>query len=536
MAKKKNAWALPMDKQGRPIVDAYLRMSDGFDEKEDTKENHLEQITRLIERQGWVLGEVLVDEVSAWKRNVRRPDWERLLVRIENGATGGVVFYHQDRLMRQPWDLERLFNLVEDGREALNVASVHGKLNLMDPTQRFLMRNLVSHACMSSDDTSRRLRDKYAGRRKRGVLIDGGPRPFGWFREGADAELVRREQEALRWAFDFLLNDGGLAEETMLCRDGITRRVRRKGGLTEVARRWNTAGLLSYYGNEWNAVTVRQTMSKQRHAGRIEHDGEKVTDIVGHEPVIDPEVFDQVQAIFAGRRRGRPNSGRSLGSGIIVCSNCGEYLVSRPRYAGGGRKVAAYKCAPPKGCGSIGMDQEPVDAMLRSLAIGQLSSPAVAERVSKVAVEQNETIAGLREALTTARRTEVNLTVRNATGELSDEAFNEGHKAVSRRVKRLEELLADAQEIAGDVGHLEAESKREVTQRWDAAAASGDTEGLRAMLKSALRLDSVQILPGFTGPRSDRQAVPPMERVSFVPSGGVSGNTTTRVEADSGVA
>lgn len=530
---RKTAWAPPRDEQGRLIVDGYARMSVGLDGKEENVENQLDDIRAIIERNGWVLGEPHSDGMSAWKRGVRRPGWDKLIERMRGGLTGGVVVWHQDRLMRQPRDLETLFEVADD-RE-LELASVHGRRNLRDPDDRFIMRIEVGHACRSSDDTSRRIKRKNQGRRERGLIVDGGPRPFGWFREGADAEVVRREQEMLRWAFDFLLNDGGLAEETTRCRDGITRRVRRKGGLTEVARRWNTAGLLSYYGNEWNAVTVRQTMSKQRHAGRIEHDGEKVTDIVGHKPVIDPEVFDQVQAIFAGRRRGRPNSGKSLGSGIIVCSNCGEYLVSRPRYAAGGRKVPAYKCAPPKGCGSIGIDQEPVDFMLRSLTIGQLSSPAVAERVSKFAVRQNEEIAGLREALTTARRTEVNLTVRNATGELSDEAFNEGHKAVSRRIKRLEELLAQAQEIAGDVGHLEAESQREVAERWDAAAASGDVEGLRAMLKSALRLDDVQILPGFTGPRSDRRAVPPRDRTRFVPRG-VSGNTTVRVETDSGAA
>lgn len=511
---KKIKWEMPRDEQGRPIVDAYLRMSDGWNGKEDNRENQLEDIMPLYDEHGWALGMVLQDGVSAWQRGVVRDDYETLLVRIETGLSAGVTFYDQDRLLRRPMDLERLLELWEAGRDDMVISSMYGPVNLKDGNARLNMRNAAANAMKQSDDTSRRARRKNAGRRKRGLLIDSGPRPFAWMRKDADAELVKREQEALQWAFEYILEGG-------------------KGGLTEVARRWNAKGLLGYYGNPWNNVTVRQAMMKQRHAGRIEHEGEVVGRIEGCEkPTIDPEIFDQVMTIFTGRRRGRPISGKSLGAGVLVCSRCGHHLVARPRYKGDGSKVAAYKCAPPKGCGSTGIDQAPVDKMLRSITINQLSSPGVAQRVSQVAVETNEEIRKLSAALMAARQTSMNLTVRNAEGELPDEEYVVAHRKVSARILRLEEGLAQAQAVAGDVDLLEAESKREVAERWDAAAAKGDTEGLRAMLKSALRLDEVEIRPGRI-PDGDGglQWVPPYRRIALVPAGG---SVTTTLRAGVG--
>jgi hypothetical protein len=55
----------------------------------------------VIERVGGVLGLELEDGLSAWKRTVRRPDWERLLARVSSGESDGVV-WHTDRLFGQP--------------------------------------------------------------------------------------------------------------------------------------------------------------------------------------------------------------------------------------------------------------------------------------------------------------------------------------------------------------------------------------------------------------------------------------------------
>ncbi len=92
-----------------PVYDSYGRLSWKPDTRELEKiETQLADNRKVVERLGGVIGEELSDGLSAWKKNVRRPGWERLLQRVESGESDGIVVWHTDRLFRQPRDLEKL--------------------------------------------------------------------------------------------------------------------------------------------------------------------------------------------------------------------------------------------------------------------------------------------------------------------------------------------------------------------------------------------------------------------------------------------
>ncbi|HEV7974978.1 recombinase family protein, partial [Amycolatopsis sp.] len=138
----------------RPLVlDSYGRLSKVPEtgELEKVETQHADN-AKVIERAGGVLGMELSDGLSAWKRTVRRPGWERLLERVKSGESDGCVVWHTDRLFRQPRDLEALIELAEHG---YRVFSAHGERDLADPDDRFILRIEVAHAARSSDDTSR---------------------------------------------------------------------------------------------------------------------------------------------------------------------------------------------------------------------------------------------------------------------------------------------------------------------------------------------------------------------------------------------
>lgn len=519
---KKMKWVMPVDDQGRPIVDAYLRMSDGFDGKQDNRENQLEDIMPLYERNNWALGEVLQDEVSAWKRGVRRDDFETLLERIEQGLSAGVAFYNQDRFLRRPMDLERFLLLWEDGREGLKVASMFGEINLNDGQQRAFMRQVAAMAMAASDDTSRRTRRKNRGKRERGILIGGGPRPFAWpgkeplrpgqkRRREVTAERLEAEREAMRWAFEHIAGGGKLAE---------------------VAREWNERELLSFYGKPWYIETVRQCMKHQRYAGRIEHDGEVVGTIADHEPLIEPELFDRVMGIFAARAHGRPLGQTSLCSGLIYCSACGTAMVSRPRYRyriGQPREtVPSYKCAKSRGgCGGPQIDQEPANEMVRLFTIRRLSDPAVGKAVAALKEGQNARIDEVRAQLETARRTEVGLAAKLKAKRISWEAFDTLQESVFADIQQLEAELKELEEAAVDLTTVRAQSAVAVAAEWDAAQAEGDITRLRALIQEAFPARVARIM---VTPSGKRKVVPPKERLQVVATGGIP-NTTSRAGA-----
>src|SRR6185437_8732305 len=172
----------------------YCRISNARDEDQTGVDRQERLCREVAERLGLVIGAdvVFVDNNrSAWQRNRKRPGWDALLAAIRAGRVRHVIVYHPDRLMRQPRDLEELLTLSEE-----HEITLHGQANrrdLSDPDDRFFLRIEVAHACRSSDDTSRRLRDALEDRARAGRPHSSGQRPYGY---AADAVTVL-ESEAV---------------------------------------------------------------------------------------------------------------------------------------------------------------------------------------------------------------------------------------------------------------------------------------------------------------------------------------------------
>src|SRR5687768_5320420 len=99
-----------------PVIDIYARLFRNPDGKIEKIEDQVADCRAVAERRGLTVGEVHADDnLSAWKRRVRRPGWEAMLERIESGKASGIIVWHVDRLFRQPRDLEKLIDLAEKG-------------------------------------------------------------------------------------------------------------------------------------------------------------------------------------------------------------------------------------------------------------------------------------------------------------------------------------------------------------------------------------------------------------------------------------
>jgi hypothetical protein len=105
-----------MESPAALVLDSYGRLSKSPDTGEFEKiETQWADNRGVIDRLGGVLGVELEDGLSAWRKGVRRPGWEKLLERVQSGASNGIVVWHTDRLFRQPRDLEKLIDLADKG-------------------------------------------------------------------------------------------------------------------------------------------------------------------------------------------------------------------------------------------------------------------------------------------------------------------------------------------------------------------------------------------------------------------------------------
>jgi DNA invertase Pin-like site-specific DNA recombinase len=189
--------------EGEPAA-VYCRISH-IKDKDQTSVERQERICRdIVARLGLALGAgmVFIDpNRSAWKRNRSRPGWDALLDIARGRGIRHIVVYHPDRPMLQPWDLEELLKIADDHGIILHRKSANRDLS--DPDDRHYLRGEVAHACRSSDDTSRRVKEAMIDRARDGKPHAGG-RKYGYAANAID--IVEREAGIVRWVFESFLN------------------------------------------------------------------------------------------------------------------------------------------------------------------------------------------------------------------------------------------------------------------------------------------------------------------------------------------
>ncbi|RZQ65107.1 recombinase family protein [Amycolatopsis suaedae] len=485
----------------RPLVlDSYGRLSKKPDtgELEKVEDQWADNREVIAEIPNAVLGLELADGMSAWRRGARRKDWEKLLARVESGESQGAVIWHTDRLFRQPRDLEKLIELGESGYK---IYSAHGTRDLSNPDDRYALRIEVAQACKSSDDKSRRIRRRFKTKRKQGRAYLGGPRRFGWpgkealwtpgpgeseeDRPDVAPEKLEGEREAIRTGTDAQLA-------------GI--------GLGTIAAEWNAAGVRSVNGNEFVPVTVRAVLERPANAGLIEYEGKLVGRVDG-EPIVDPEKFKRLRALYAGRRRGRKSgeTGQTyIGTGILRCDCCGMRLTARkqaPKTYPDGTTRATYYCAKHRrGCGKVFADMRAVDNAIMLFTVARLSDPRRAAAVTAARTRHSERLDAVEKEITLCTSLQAALSDRLGRRQMTLEAFDAANEPL---VADLARLTAEREELekVSPTGPGQAASKDALIAEWTADATT--VADKRAMFLNALGRDRMTIAPSSrTGKRT----------------------------------
>jgi site-specific DNA recombinase len=296
---------------------------------------------------------VYVDNgASAWKRDRKRPGWDELIAACRRGEIKHIVCYHPDRLMRQPRDLEELLSISDEYGIIL-----YGRVNardLQNPDDRYALRIEIAHACRSSDDTSRRLKDKFQERAEDGYYH--GTRPYGYTKNGmkiipAEAEIVRE----------------------------IFRRFTSGETPYAIAVNLNARGIPTTKGKAWTEAAVRRTLHGGHAAGVNVHHGEEIG--VGKWPaIITRAQWDFAQELLTFRsaaarsEREKRKAPRSyILRGVVVCGKCGTAMA--------GCSGTVYRCSRANRqdgakCART-MQAEPLEEFAEDMAIRVLENLAV---------------------------------------------------------------------------------------------------------------------------------------------------------------
>jgi site-specific DNA recombinase len=259
----------------------------------------------LIQRRGWTLAGVYVDNSITGTGKKHRPRFYAMLEAVKRGEVDAIVARHMDRIARNA--RERLELVDACRKQGVIIALVQG--SDMDPTTasgRMVIDVLGSVAEMEIGIKSERHTAALKRRAQQGCV------PFGRALLGYTTmgEVVPAEAEVVI---------------------DIFKRFYAGESLRSLARMLEDKGLPTRTGRPWNTRTVRDMLTNVRYAGWALYRGEIAVDNDGNpvrgkwEPLVSEDVFEVIQARLSDPARKTNKVGtdrRYLGSSLYVCDLC----------------------------------------------------------------------------------------------------------------------------------------------------------------------------------------------------------------------
>jgi site-specific DNA recombinase len=441
----------------------YTRKStdEGLDQEFNSLDAQREAGEAYIKSQageGWSYLPDRYDDGGFTGGNMDRPALRRLLADIEAGKVDCVVVYKVDRLSRSLLDFARLMETFEKHR--VSFVSVTQLFNTATSMGRLILNVLLSFAQFEREIIGERIRDKIAATRRKGKWSGGYPiLGYDVDRSNGSPKLVVNAREAVRVreTFQLYLSLGSLLAVV----DELARRDWRN-------KQWRTRKGAAKGDRPFDKCALYALLTNPLYVGKIRHKADLYQG--EHEPVVDAEVFQKVQAAL--QRNGRSggvlvrNRHGALLKGLLVCKGCGRAMI-HSFTSKGQKRYRYYTCTRAikngrKACPSGSLPAAEIERVVVDQIRGIADDPGLRAEVLRQAQEQFES--ELAELVTEQRGLERELGWHHADirklcgdgpatspmGGLAGTRLAELHDRVARAETRLAELRRRIEEHQGD--------------------------------------------------------------------------------------
>lgn len=329
----------------------YLRMSD--DRQEDSIERQRAQLEPYAAREGYTIVAVYIDEGIAGDEEKKRKEFLRMLADAQRGMFEIILCDDKDRFGR--FDSLTYGYYVKPLRDVGVVLETvaQGRIDWESFSGRITDAILQEAKKVESQANSRRVITWMVELAKRGKPLGGKP-PYGYRWLMKTVEVNGREVQKP----DGLIP--GDPMEIAAVRLMFMLYAERGFSLDGLARELYERGILNPNGGQfWNKTTIRGILGNRKYVGdalwnhkregkysqvlngRVHHMERRpakrrsipedwVVLPAAHEPLIDRELFERVQARLAENQKKTnpaPKGGAHLLTGLLVCGTCGWRLI-----------------------------------------------------------------------------------------------------------------------------------------------------------------------------------------------------------------
>ena len=266
----------------------YTRKSteDGLEQDFNSLDAQREACAAYIASQkheGWELLDDHYDDGGISGGHLDRPALKRLMQAVEDKQVDQIVVYKIDRLTRSLADFAKLVERLDE--QEASFVSVTQSFNTATSMGRLTLNVLLSFAQFEREVTAERIRDKIAASKKKGLWM-GGTVPLGYQAQGRTLKIDETEAKTIRNLYDLYVELGCIREVKERA-DKLDLRTRRR-----VLGDGRIKG-----GGPFGRGHIHHILTNSIYAGRIGHKGKVYNG--QHPAIIDPDVWDQVQAKLA---------------------------------------------------------------------------------------------------------------------------------------------------------------------------------------------------------------------------------------------
>jgi hypothetical protein len=256
--------------------------------------------------------------------------------------------------------------------------------------------------------------------------------------------------------------------------------------LNTLAYDLNARDIKTVEGNLWTTTALRKTLRRPAVAGLLRFRGELAGALARTEPIVSPEEWHRMTAIFDGRRHGRPITPIHMLSGTMRCARCGQMMYGTTRsdrQDEDGRPWREYRClktaSRPKACGHNVIEARYAEASVEDAVVQRMGDPRRAERVARHLARVRDERGVLEAQRAVLKESADGLSQKVATWGL--ERVDSAMGPVLEEIEKIDRKLASLNDTETD----EAAAK-DAAYTWFDAKEREDLVALRAMVKRAV--------------------------------------------------
>lgn len=315
------------------------------------------------------------NNLSAFKRNVRRPDFEQMVKDLKAKRICGILAYDIDRVYRQPRDLERVIDIYETSKESLVFKTLSGQnFDLTTSDGRFSARLFVNIANKSSEDTKRRLTRANLGKAKKGKSHATGI-VFGWLEDDPSKLDLRNAPIRKKAVEKFIAGDRVSTVMKWLAEENVV------NAATGKHFTWGGTKAMILAPRNWGIRTYNE---------EIIYDDQNEIVMGDWEPIFPTLDTWHLTQKLKGRDAKNPSEANVsyLLTAIARCGRCGAPLKGHPKWKKGERTPGYnYNCNKqrPEHCGGLSIDGPQLDELIQDLVWHQVLKASKQKQVPKAA-------------------------------------------------------------------------------------------------------------------------------------------------------